>query len=233
MRIVICDNDVLCAEKCKSMLEKLSKKHDVNSTIEIVKSGKALIFCLETKFSKMDLVYLDVNMPDGDGLTTARELRKRNSAVDIVFYTVDETHAIEGYDVGALNYILKGKSDDDKFENVFLKAKSRAEERTTEIIALSCAGEHRNIQIKDILYFEVKDHIITVHYKNMENYDKFEFYSTLKKIEESLYGFGMQRIHNSYLVSPKYMLKKNQRQVEMTNGETLPVGKSFRKKISL
>lgn len=210
------------------MLTLLSQKHGVDATIETVETGRQLLFYMDTKFAKADLIYLDYNMPQFTGMETAMGLRKHNMAADIVFYTVDESHATKGYAVDALHYLVEPKIDDLKFEEVFLKAVHRVKKRTEVVISLSCAGERRNIPVEDILYFEVQNRIVTVHYGEK---DSFEFYSTLSKLEELLLGKDFLRIHQSYLVSEKRITNKTKQTVEMPNGAVLPVGRSYQGKM--
>ena len=217
MQILICDDDMNSAERCKERLVQISKKHNTDVDIEIVESGKNFLLFMDTKFAKVDLIYLDIHMPDLDGIKTAMQFRKNNIAADIVFYTVDDSHAIDGYDVDALHYIIKGKTNDAKFEEIFLKALQRSKRRNVEVISVSCAGEHKNIPIQEIFYFEVQNHIITVSYGQLPDIQQFEFYSTLSKLEEFLFGKGFIRIHKSYLVSEKHMV----------DGKIFTVGRAY------
>jgi two-component system response regulator LytT len=227
MQILICDDDMNSAERCKERLVQISKKHNTDVDIEIVESGKNFLLFMDTKFAKVDLIYLDIHMPDLDGIKTAMQFRKNNIAADIVFYTVDDSHAIDGYDVDALHYIIKGKTNDAKFEEIFLKALQRSKRRNVEVISVSCAGEHKNIPIQEIFYFEVQNHIITVSYGQLPDIQQFEFYSTLSKLEEFLFGKGFIRIHKSYLVSEKHIAKKTSKQVEMVDGKIFTVGRAY------
>ena len=158
-------------------------------------------------------------------------MRKKNIFADIFFYKVDDSKAIDAFDVDALHYIVKGRTDNEKFEEIFLKANKRIEKRQVEIISLACAGEHRNVPIQDILYFEVQSRIVTVHYINGQRLESFEFYSSLSRIEEFLYEKGFIRIHSSYLVGERHIHKKNGKEIEMADGRILPIGKTYRGKV--
>ena len=74
--------------------------------------------------------------------------------------------------------------------------------------------------LSDINYFEVQNRIITVHYES----GSFEFYSTMSKIEESLFGKGFVRIHRAYLVARRYIQTITSGEVKLLNGVSLPVG---------
>jgi DNA-binding LytR/AlgR family response regulator len=70
MQILICDDDMNSAERCKERLVQISKKHNTDVDIEIVESGKNFLLFMDTKFAKVDLIYLDIHMPDLDGIKT-------------------------------------------------------------------------------------------------------------------------------------------------------------------
>lgn len=228
MKTIICDDDVKSAELCKEMVSALSVKHGIDNSILVFESGKQFLF-KENNLTGIDLVYMDEHMPGMTGMETARELRERGVSADIVFYTVDPGRAIEAYDVEALHYILKEKTPDAKFERIFLKAAERTERRHSEMMTLSCAGEHRNIDIRLIRYFEVVNRIVTVVYDTQTGgTDKFEFYSPLNRIEEILYGKGFLRIHRSYLVRKACIASASRFEVSLATGEVLPIGRTYR-----
>lgn len=232
MNILICDDDICYAQECKTQIEKLASAENIAVTVQIVESGKQLLFFKDTKYAKMDLVYLDQNMPGMSGMDTALEMRRNGIVADIVFYTVDESKAIDAFDVEAMHYIVKGKTSEQKFKEIFCKAVKRGKSRHQEVISLSCAGEHRNISIQDIQYFEVQNKIVTVHYGGDHKETLFEFYSSLSKIDEFLYGKGFIRIHASYLVAKRCIRKANTQRVELITGREIPVGKSYRENVS-
>ncbi|MEA5004752.1 MAG: LytTR family DNA-binding domain-containing protein [Christensenella sp.] len=208
MQILICDDDTLYMAQCQSQLQKLAVKHKVETEVQLTGSGRQLLFLSDNKLAKLDLIYLDHHMPGMSGMETARELRERGIWADIVFYTIDESQVLNAFDVEALHFIVKNKTSDEKFEQIFLKAVERSRRRNIEVISLSCVGDHKNIPIRDIMYFEVMNRIVTVHFNEGNKRTLFEFYSPLSKIEEFLFGKGFLRIHNSYLVAEKYVNKK-------------------------
>jgi len=228
MRILICDDDAESANRCQRLLKEISERHGASAEIQTVNSGRQLLFFIDSKYAKTDLIYMDIHMPDMSGMETARKLRGLGLNMDIIFYTEDETMAAEAFDVEALHYIVKTKVSKQKFEQIFLRAMERSEQRNSELIMLSCAGEHIQISISKIQYFEVRNRIVTVFYESRAgNQEKFEFYSSLAKLQEFLLGKDFLRIHCSYLVNEKYIVKKTSKEVVMMSGEHLPVGRAY------
>lgn len=193
---------------------------------------RQLLLFKDTKYAKTDLIYMEARIDGQSGFEVAADLRANGYVSDIIFYTMDEADAIKGYDVEALHYLLKYKTDPQKFDRVFLKAVKRNQKREVEMISLACAGVHKNIPIDDILYFEVHNRITTVVYLVDNLYEKFEFYSSLSKIEEFLRGKGFERIHGSYLVARKYVREKNRNNIIMSDEAVLPIGRTYMSQVN-
>ena len=161
-------------------------------------------------------------MPDLGGFEVARAIRKAGYRTEIIFSTIAKERAIEAFDVEALHYIVKDETPEEKFRKILHKALQRVERRNIESISLTCAGEICNIPIKEIRYFEVLNKIITVYYQKDK---KFEFYSTLGKIENLLCKKGFVRIQRSYLVNIRNIASLTYNYVTLKDGTTLSMGR--------
>jgi DNA-binding LytR/AlgR family response regulator len=231
MRILICDNDNEYALKCKTWLMELAKKHDVEVKVDIVESWEKLLFDYSDKYTTMDLIYIEYSNGRLSGPEVAQKLRDYGFIADIVFNTNDESHIGDGYDVKALNYLIKGKTGRAKFEKVFLEAVQNAKERKTKILTFSCGNEEISIPIEHILYFEVKGHMITVNYYQRNKLEQFSFYSTLRELCEKLDDKEFIHSHKSFLISSRHIIKRTANQIEMVNGDIIPIGREYRKNV--
>ena len=223
MNIFLCDDSADQLSLCKKTLTQLTGKHDVHASIKAFPSGEALLFEAEDSYTTLDLVYLDIRMPGLNGLETAKRLRQIGYLGDIVFFTYTPDFAIDGYDVSALHYVLKEQTSSEKFEEIFLRACERKQRRESEVLVLTCAGESRCIPIEDIRYFEIQQRIVTVYYGG----ERFEFYSTMLRLEEQLFNKGFVRTHKSFLVSKRFIHSIDSAHVLLDTGEELPVGKRY------
>lgn len=223
MNIFICDDSAEQVSLCKDKLLCLARQHGVHASIKTFPSGEALLFEAEDTYATLDLIYLDIRMPGLDGLETAKRLRKIGYLGDIVFFTFTPDHAIDGYDVSALHYVVKGQTSDEKFEEIFLRACERKARRESEVLVLTCAGESRCVPVEDIRYFEIQQRIVTVYYGN----EQFEFYSTMMRLEEQLFDKGFVRTHKSFLVGKRFIHSIDSTRVLLDTGEELPVGKRY------
>jgi DNA-binding LytR/AlgR family response regulator len=227
MKVLICDEVRERAMENRAFLTACAEKNHVDAMIDIVESGEKLLFYKDTKYAKVDLLYINYHLSKINGMEVARELRRSGFLGDIVFWTSDPTHAREGYDVDALAYLLIGKESKVTREKVFMKAVGRCQKRNGEVMTFSHRGEQLNIPIEDILYFEVLDHTVTVHYYKDQDHKTFDFYSSLSKIEKELANKGFLRTHKSYLVALDHIYKRKADHLEMSNGDELPIGDRF------
>jgi DNA-binding LytR/AlgR family response regulator len=229
MKILICDGNSTFASACQSDLRALAEKHGIKATVETVDSGEKLLFYWNIRYADVDLLYLAYGSGSHNGMETAQELRKRGVTADIIFYCSDADHAIEAYDVDALHYLVKDQMGGAKFEEIFLKAVRRYQRRWAEVISFAHGGERVMLPVRDILYFEVKNRTVTVHYLKDRRTERFTFNSSLREIIGKLGGKGFVQTHRAYLVAEQHIRKRSPKTVEMVNGDQLPIGKSYQK----
>lgn len=221
MKIAICDDNPDYLKQYAELVAILAKKHQSEIQINTYTTGAQLLFAQEDFVMQADIIFLDIRMPGIDGVATAHQLREMKLKCEIIFFTHSTENMLDAFDVGALHYVIKGQTPVRKIEEIFLKALEKATQKKQETIVLNCAGESRSVPIQQILYFESIRHIITVHYAD----ETFEFYSTLGKIENTLFNKGFIRTHRSYLVSIRHTVSVANYLLKLTNGEQLPVGK--------
>jgi len=221
LRAIICDdNEQVCKEYSKKLSE-LAKKHDINFELEACSSGRTLLFKFEEPNFSVDVIFLDIHMPEMTGEEVAIRLRELGYENEIIFLTVSEKHFFHAFNVDALHYIVKGKTSDEDFELVFLKSVKAIEEKNQEYVLFTAGGETRNILVRKIKYFEVFKKLITVYYDDTS----FRFYSSLDKLEKQLEPFGFFRVHKSYLISLNYIEKITSKEVILRDETVLPVGR--------
>jgi len=229
MRIVICLPDSEERELCRRRINELAKIDRIAPAIEVVNTadvGDRYFNAVD--FADMDIIYLGINK-EFNGIRIAQSIRRAGINAEIVFYTRFADAVFSAFDVEALHYLVSGKISSSKFDEVFRKAVSRAESRTQASIVLSCAGEQRRIIISQIYYFEVINRIVTVHYQG----GSFEFYSTLRKLEDSLVKRGFVRVHRAFLVAERFITAFNREEITLNNGVKIPVGGKYINNIHL
>jgi DNA-binding LytR/AlgR family response regulator len=175
----------------------------------------------------VDLVFLDIQMPDITGVQLAHSLNRRQPM--IIFTTAYGKYAVEGFNVDAVDYLLK------PFEfSRFLEAVNKAKEYKTrhesgtsvsEDTAIFVKSDYQNLRIstRDILYIEGFDDYIRIH---LDTGKSVFTLMSLKSILEKLPDKEFFRIHRSYIVS----IRKIQRiynHMVLIGEKELPIGKSY------
>ena len=170
----------------------------------------------------LDILLLDIQMEEVDGISAARVIRQYDEEVLIIFITNMVQYAIEGYSVNALDFVLK-PVDEAAVARELDKAMKRLQKKSTPMISLKGTDGVFVVDTKDIAYIETYERRLRVHTVK----EKILCNDTLQSLEEKLTGFFL-RCHSAYLV--------NLRQVEriagsdiMIRGDRIPLSKHRKK----
>lgn len=165
---------------------------------------------------KIDVIFLDIQMPDLNGIELARVLDKSSEKPRIIFTTAYNQFALEGYKVDALDYLLK-PFNYEEFMRAAHKALAYGEllnkPATTTAAAAPAESEHADdnylflkveyqlvrIALDDILYIEGLKDYVKVHLKGVEK--AVLSLTSLKALEEKLPSRRFMRVHRSFIVS--------------------------------
>jgi len=135
MRIAVCDDETAWIEQTKRRLEQVYVSLDL--LVETFSNGKMLLDRI--KSVSFDLVILDIEMPQMDGLQVARSLRSMGLETEIVFLTSHVEYALKGYEVQALRYLTK-PVDAGKLEEIILYLLEK--EKKQKRVVIQSEGEN-------------------------------------------------------------------------------------------
>lgn len=159
MRIAIVDD--IYSER-KELYQKLSSQlsqHNLNAQISEYENGEAFISDAENE--RFELVFLDIYMEGINGIDTAERLRSFDKECIIVFTTTSTDHALDGFRVRALHYLVKPYSEKE-FENIFNEITERLP-APDKYLDIHIVGSSIRLRFCQILYAEHFQHKIHIH----------------------------------------------------------------------
>lgn len=228
IKIGICDDEKEYLEKIGKLVTNIMKQKQINDyEIQFYSSGKQLS---EDKKSieKFDIIFLDINMKEMNGIETAKKIREINGKVYIVFITAYADYAIEGYQVEAVRFVLKDVLEEMLKESIdTIIRKMQIENRKIKYHFVE--GE-REISIEKIRYIENQQHRQIFHIDGKSR-QEFHMYGKLDDIEKDLCSYGFIRIHKSFLINVYKISTMKNYKVSLVTGETFSVPRGRYKEI--
>lgn len=231
LHIAICDDE----ENGRIYMRKLIQKQAVSCKMTEFSSGEELLeYQNQEDAESIDILFLDISMGDGDGITVARKLRSRmesrqeavwGSLPLLIFVTGYTEYMPEAFEVNAFQYILKPIREND-FSKVFAQAvreyqrlKIKKQIEPKEILVRN-GGTTRRVPVDDIYYIESRSRKVILYLK----YERIEYYDKIRKLEEELQP-DFFRIHRGYLINMRYVEQYDRTEVRMKNGDSLLISK--------
>lgn len=161
-RIAICDDHTADGEYIQSIVSDWGEKTNTALQMELFPSAEAFLFRYAEDKS-WDILLLDIEMGQMDGVTMAKAVRKENETVQIVFVSGYSEYIAEGYDVAALHYLLKPVRRE-KLHQVLDRAVEKLK-KNEKTLLLELSGEMVRVPLYEIRYLDVQHNYVTVHGK--------------------------------------------------------------------
>ena len=179
----------------------------------------------------IDAIFIDINMPDLNGMDFVRSLA---APPIVVFTTAYSEYAVEGYKVDAADYLLKPFGFDD-FKRAAMKVKKQYDLQNSQPVMVSSPDEDDalflktdykvvRVHVSDITYVEGMSEYLKIHLINRK---PLVVLLSMKKIEERLPNYFM-RIHRSYIINLKCIQEVNKNRVILDADTNLPIGDLYR-----
>lgn len=215
VHILICDDDAAFAQGMAKKILALPAYSPKSMNVQLLTDVTAMSTGALTKF---DILFLDIDLGDKNGMELARTMRKHNAETVLILVTNFSEYAPEGYEVDAFRYLPKVELDR-KLPCYFSDALAvcRTRRRKVEIY---CEGESMPVPVQAIAYVESQGHEQCLH---MIGWLKEELYTrlTMAQLEELLFPQGFLRIHKQYLVNMTYLQSLQSTGAVLTTGKSL------------
>lgn len=230
--IGICEDKKEDLERLKSICVKYMKNEDISFRIlEFYDGKKVLDYCFDSENERIDLLYLDIEMPGMDGIKLKEFLLKQRKIWRIVFASSHLENVYDAYSLKTIGFIPKPVSDDK-----VVKALTDVlnDLRTQKILVLKDnSNRKRFIDIDDVLYLKA-DGSYTEIYVNSEQCGKVEMILHTKKMGELEREWSDKcfvRVHKTYMVNLRNILKI-EKEIEIRNTTVkIPIGRKYREQV--
>lgn len=228
--IAICDDDKALTGVVEELLRRIAAEHGIDVVCEVFFDGVSLIKAVVEQRMYFDLVYLDIEMENVDGICTAQALREMELPILIVYLSGHDEYLKELFRTEPFCFLSK-PIEEKKFLGVFLSAFDRIQKRTGYFTFSYNKAFHR-IPFDWISCFESNGRVILIHMVGKENVlQQDRFYGKLDEIEKQIASKNGRflRIHQSYLVNFDYIQIAASTEVVLLDGSRIQISEDRRK----
>lgn len=234
IRCITIDDEPLALAQIKAYISKISFLEHVAEFSNAIEAQQFL------ESESVDLIFVDINMPDLTGTDFVRSLTGQRPL--IIFTTAYSEYAVEGFKLDALDYLLKPFSFADfsrsanKALSLYELIKGNAESSSTESEAestenddehISIRADHKVslIKVRDIIYIESAGEYVRLH---LADGTRIMTLFRIKNIEATLPSDMFMRVHRSYIVNLKCVTGYARGRVFLNNNEYVPIGENHK-----
>lgn len=232
-KIDIIDDDKGAMSQLEERIQYYGKVHNLD--FEVTKYNNPELY-LKKGQTESQIIFLDIKMPQMDGLDLAKSIRVHNPDVIIIFCTSFQHFAINGYEVNAFGFLVKpvqAYSFNYFFDRAIKKLQSSG---NNALIRVKTLEDYRVINVKDIYYVEVFQHYLSYHVRTNKSTSSGEqageeiirSRGTMKEAEKQLGSFGFFRCNVSYLLNLSYVTALKGNNVYIA-GETFTISRNQKK----
>lgn len=223
-RILIVEDEPEAALELRRHIERYGAEYEEAFNVATFSSAEPLL----RRKDSYDLIFLDIELPGLNGMEAATLLRSYDSSTSIIFVTNLAQYAVRGYEVDALDFIVKPVTYY-SFSMRMDKAMRVLRRNSGRTVAITCKGATQVVPQDDLVYVEVIKHDLVYHLISNDEGDAPRVRGSLKKLEEQLADGPFLRISSSFLVNMNHVRLSQPGMVRLSTGETLYVSRANRR----
>lgn len=217
-RFAICDDNKAQIEFLSAAVLHWGEKRGIHPQISAFENGESFLFRY-AEDKAFDILLLDIEMGQLNGVQLAKTVRQENKEVQIIFITGYMDYISDGYDVEALHYLLKPVSEE-KLHSVLDRAAERLKDKKNSLF-LNTGDEMVRIPLYTVRYIEVRQNYVTIH----ADVD-YTVKKTLRELEQSL-DSSFFRTGRSYIVNLQFIKKVTKTDVYLKDGAVVPLSRGL------
>jgi two-component system, LytTR family, response regulator LytT len=216
INIAICEDEKETQLLIEDHLDNILKNINIEYEIKKYSLGEEL---LRDNLKDIDILLLDIQMGQINGMDTARRIREVDNKMEIIFITSLIDYIQEGYEVRAYRYLLKPIELEELKKHVLTCIKE-IENKNSYVVIKNKSNTYK-IKPSEIKYIEVQKKVVSIHTINQT----FEVRYSLEKIEKELDLDKFVRCHKSFLINLSYVENIKLNNIILESKEEVPVSR--------
>lgn len=219
--IAICDDSEAFVWSIYSTVQKIMDKHNFKYTLQDFTKGKDLIAASREK--QLDIILLDIDMPDISGFEAVEKLRERQKSAAIIFITSHSEMAYQAYDYHPYQFV--DKTDLLKLEMVLPSLCNKIiQSKLVESSVVIDVNGIFEVAVNAVMYIKAnKNYVLFCYSDGTEK----EYRAKIKDVYEALKGKGFIYIQRSYIVNCRFIYDFDTKEVTLKNNETISVTRDY------
>lgn len=218
MRVAICDDEKTMQTILENLLDEFGRLRNIDISIDKFDNGHDLLRVLNEK--EYEIVFMDHQMQDIDGMETSRLIRSRNNDCVIIFVSAFPEVAVDSYEVNAFRFIVKPINKEKLFKAIDDHLRSIDYDN---LLILNTNDGKWKIKMSDIIYAEAKGKHTIVRTAQKS----FEINIHMKKIEDKLPSEKFCRCQRAYIAGFAHINNHTNAEIIFDNGERAQIGKAY------
>lgn len=213
-KTAVCDDSAADRKYLSDLVRQWARSAGHTVTIAEFPSAESFLFHYAEE-KDYDILLLDIEMGNMDGITMAQRLRRENDTVQIVFITGYSDYIAEGYEVDALHYLMK-PTGRDKLFSVLDRAAEKLK-KNEKVLTLETGGETIRIPVYQIRYADVQGNYVTIH-ASVDVTVKMTLRELASELDDRFYRAGRSLIINLTRIS-----RVTKTEIRLSDGTALPL----------
>ena len=232
MRIAICDDNIEFLNQIEDIVKRTYQEKQIEIELFCFQNGQDFFADMQNAERDVDLLLLDIDMPELSGLEVAKKLRGMGKETILIFISAYENYVFDTFEYNPFRFIRKGKLQQE-LPIALRVAESTYQKNKKRYIVLRCDEGEVRIEETEIMYFDMVKRQIRICLADGRIYHTWR---TMKELQQELSPGHFSKIHSGCVVNLKYVSGYTGYDITLDNGERLTASrggiKTFKEELS-